>query len=285
MAGPLPLPENLGLAHLPAISVVIPCYNSADTLAETVASVLAQSRPASEIILVDDGSLDGTAALIATMQQHHGERLRTVWQANAGVAAARNLGMAMAQSPYVLPLDADDSLHPAMLADCGAMLDADASLDLVYTDRQDFGDSNRRWASGRFELARLKYFNQLAYCGLYRRSLWQAVGGYRVNVSGFDDWDFWLAAALHGARAQHLPAPYLLHRRRRQSQLWGILPRYEALHAQIMLNHPAAYDEAELAAARRYLDDGSPAAVLSAARRVFLHHYYADYPEDSPCVS
>ncbi|MDN3578550.1 glycosyltransferase family A protein [Chitinimonas viridis] len=285
MAGQPQLQKRLDLACPPAISVVIPCYNSADTLAETVASVLAQSRPASEIILVDDGSVDETAALIASLQQRHGGRLRTAWQANAGVAAARNLGMAMAQGPYVLPLDADDSLHPAMLAECGAMLDADASLDLVYTDRQDFGDSERRWTSGRFELARLKYFNQLAYCGLYRRSLWQAVGGYRVNVSGFDDWDFWLAAALHGARARHLAAPYLLHRRRRQSQLWDILPRYEALHAQIMLNNPVAYGEAELAAARRYLADGSPAAVLSAARRVFLHHYYADYPEDLPCVS
>jgi hypothetical protein len=76
--------------------------------------------------------------------------------------------------------------------------------------------------------------------------MWQAVGGYRCNVSGFDDWDFWLAAALKGCRGRHLPNPLFKHHRHQQSLLWRLLPELERLHARIVLNNPGAYADTEL---------------------------------------
>jgi len=267
------------------ISVIIPCFNSANYLRETVASVCSQTCQNFEIILVDDGSTDDTPAVISDLikaKEHR--KIRTIHQTNKGSAAARNLGIAFAQGDYILPLDADDLIHAAMLADCAAILDAQPSITLVYTDRQDFGDSNQHWSAGKFELARLKYFNQLSYCALYRRSLWQTVGGYKSNVSGFDDWDFWLAAAISGATAQYLPEAYLLHRRHSVSQLWHLLPHYETLYARIILNNASAFTDNEQQAADDFLQHGKASSLLSSSRFVFLNQYYAGYPDHLQAV-
>jgi glycosyltransferase involved in cell wall biosynthesis len=260
-------------------AVVIPLFNSSAYLEETVASVVAQTRSAAEIILVDDGSTDETAAVIERLARGPGmDCLRVVTQRNAGVAAARNAGIAAAHSDYILPLDADDLIAPEMLEKCAAVLDRDPAVSLVYTDRQDFGDISAAWPAGRFEAQRLKYFNQLSYCTPFRKAMWADLGGFRRNVSGFDDWDFWLAATVRGYRGHHLAEPLLRHRRRRGSQLWRLLDDYERLYAQIILNNSTIYEAVEIAAAERFLSNGAEAALLRASKAIFVGRYYAAYP-------
>lgn len=269
-----------------AVSVVIPCHNSTQTLAETVASLRAQSLASFEMLLVDDGSTDATAALMQSLARDFNAHsahtdaqrpVRLLSRSQGGVAAARNTGIAAARGRYILPLDADDLLAPEALSDCARVLDAEPRTAIVTMDRQDFGDVERRWNAGPFDLQRLKYFNQIAYCSMYRRTLWHDIGGYRSNVDGFDDWDFWIAAALRGATARHVPKPHLLHRRQRHSLMWRLLDHYESLHARIMLNNPEAYTADELTMARNFLDHGTPAPVLRSARFVFLGRYYDGY--------
>ncbi|MDP3009972.1 MAG: hypothetical protein Q8N30_13005 [Methylococcales bacterium] len=122
---------------------------------------------------------------------------------------------------------------------------------------------------------------------MYRRSLWQTIGGYKSNVSGFDDWDFWLAAAISGATAQYLPEAYLLHRRHSVSQLWQLLPHYETLYARIILNNASVFTDNEQQAAADFLQHGKASSLLSSSRFVFLNQYYAGYPDNlqSVCVS
>ena len=264
------------------VSVIIPCFNSAATVAETVESVISQSARDLEIVLVDDGSTDATRGLIERLIGDNPDtRMRLVEQPNAGVASARNRGIALAQGRYILPLDADDLIAATMVEQCASVLDSAPEIDLVYTDRQDFGDIDAVRTAGIFAIERLKYFNQIGYCTLFRRSMWQAIGGYRSNVSGFDDWDFWLAAALHGFRARHLPQPLFRHRRRRDSLLWRLLPDFERLHAQIILNNKRAYSECEVSMAAHFIETGEEVPVLRSARFVFLAHYFKDYASSS----
>jgi glycosyltransferase involved in cell wall biosynthesis len=118
------------------VSVVIPCYNSSAYLRETMESVFAQTLRDFEVILVDDGSTDDTRELINHLvAENRGHDLRSVFQANAGVAGARNRGIAMARGRYILPVDADDLIAPTMLEACAAVLDAEPDTSLVYTDR------------------------------------------------------------------------------------------------------------------------------------------------------
>jgi glycosyltransferase involved in cell wall biosynthesis len=98
---------------MPRVSVVIPCYNAERWLAQTIASVRAQRFDGIEIVCVDDGSRDGTAALLERLA---GPDLRLVRQENRGQSAAANLGQRHARADYIQFLDADDLLHPDKIA-------------------------------------------------------------------------------------------------------------------------------------------------------------------------
>ena len=116
-----------------AVTAVIPAYNAEATLDETLRSVRAQTHRALEIIVVDDGSRDGTAE-IARAHAREDPRLRVVQQPNAGVAAARNLGIALARAALVAPVDADDLWAPTKIARQVAVLRAAGpQTGLVYT--------------------------------------------------------------------------------------------------------------------------------------------------------
>ncbi len=271
-----------GLRTSPLVSVVVPCFQSAAYLPETLSSIGAQEFRDYEVVLVDDGSTDDTVALVrAFIAGGLGFGVRLLCQPNAGLAAARNTGVAAARGRFILPLDADDLIAPRMLGDCIAVFEADPGLDIVYPDRRDFGDIEGIAEAGRFELPRLRHFNQLPYCSLYRRALWNDIGGYRTNVSGFDDWDFWVAAATRGARAARLDQPHFLHRRRRSSLMWSLLPDYERLYSKIMLNNPGAYTPAELEIARDHLEMNKPSPMAARSRFVFLGNYYRGYPQET----
>jgi hypothetical protein len=112
---------------------------------------------------------------------------------------------------------------------------------------------------------------------MFRKSMWEELGGYRTNVSGIDDWDFWIAASLRGFRARHLPKPLLIHRRRHDSFLWEILDQYETLFAQLILNNPKAYSTEEVESADRFISLGAASSMLQASKFIFLSRYYEGY--------
>ncbi|MGH8352412.1 MAG: glycosyltransferase family 2 protein [Pseudomonas sp.] len=115
----------------PLISIVIPTYNYAGVLPRAVESVLAQWDERVELIVVDDGSTDDTAAVLRRLQALHGERLQVLRQANAGPAAARNHGLRSSRGPFLLFLDADDELLPGALAAVLAELAAKPQVGLL----------------------------------------------------------------------------------------------------------------------------------------------------------
>lgn len=121
----------------PQFSVIIPAYNSAPTLARAIESVLEQSYPALEIIVIDDGSNDNTAQLVSG----YAEKVCLIQQSNAGVSAARNRGAEYASGNWLAFLDADDWYYPDRLRLHAEMIIGDAGLDFLTGDYEYIDES------------------------------------------------------------------------------------------------------------------------------------------------
>ncbi|HWQ34200.1 MAG TPA: glycosyltransferase family A protein [Blastocatellia bacterium] len=132
-------PGNAYRHTAPVVSVIIPVYNSAEFIGETLASVFAQTFTEYEVIVINDGSPD-TAELEVELRPFR-DRIIYLEQENRGPAAARNLGIRRARGKYVALLDSDDVWMPEFLAEQLKILRGDSALDLVYADALLFGDS------------------------------------------------------------------------------------------------------------------------------------------------
>lgn len=111
----------------PLVSLLVPCYNQAHFLAEAIDSALGQTYPRIEVVVVDDGSTDGTAELART----YGDRIVFVRQANAGLSQARNAAIAHARGDVFVLLDSDDVLLPHCVASRVALLEQDPRVGVV----------------------------------------------------------------------------------------------------------------------------------------------------------
>lgn len=128
--------------HKPQVSVVVPAYNAEATLAETLASIQSQSLRDIEILVVDDGSTDRTAQIMAQIAADD-RRVTALHQSNAGVATARNTGMAKASGQFAAFCDADDIWHPHKLERQVAALRADPQAGLCYAWHRRIGQDDR----------------------------------------------------------------------------------------------------------------------------------------------
>ncbi|MER2553333.1 MAG: glycosyltransferase family 2 protein [Thauera sp.] len=135
----------------PRFSVVIPVYNGAAFVARAVESVLTQTWPAHEIIVVDDGSTDTTAQVVAELVARHPGRLRPLHQVNAGVSAARNTGAQAASGDWLAFLDADDWFYPDRLEAHARFIVDDPALDFLTAD-YDYRRPDGSRISGSMEL-------------------------------------------------------------------------------------------------------------------------------------
>ncbi len=118
----------------PLISIVLPAYNSSETLGRAIESVVQQTTGDWELIVVDDGSTDATPEITAHYRQQIGERLTALRQANGGPSAARNAGIDRARGRYVCFLDADDEFLPTKLARQMGFFERCPELGLVFSD-------------------------------------------------------------------------------------------------------------------------------------------------------
>lgn len=177
------------------VSVVIVCDNHASFLAEAMESVLAQTHPDIELIVVDAGSTDRSPAVAqSVIHAHPGARIELVSQpASEHPALARNRGVQVAHGEYLLCLDPHDGLPPDFIERCVASLEADPTVGFTYTDYQDLASEAYHEVRD-YDFEALTERNFLGAVGLFRRSAWEAAGGFDARMH-FDDWDFWIGCA------------------------------------------------------------------------------------------
>lgn len=192
----IPQNENQQLS----VSVVIPCYNSARFVTDAVDSVLAQTIPAREVLVIDDGSSDHPEEVLA----RYGDRIRVIKQKNAGVSAARNRGIREAKGELIAFLDADDRWLPHKLARQIEYFAAHPEVALVHTDlliwHSEKGETSyepkgrERYQGNCYE----KFFFECRISPstvIARKKCLQDVGGFDERVTAAEDLDLWLRLA------------------------------------------------------------------------------------------
>ncbi|HEV7263376.1 MAG TPA: glycosyltransferase family A protein [Falsiroseomonas sp.] len=210
----------------PSVSIITPAFDVAAFIGDAVASAHAQDHAAWEMVVVDDGSRDGTADAAARAAAGD-PRIRILRQANAGVSAARNAGIAAARGAALLFLDADDWLAPDAVGRLAAALEASPEAVAAYgpwaavAEAARPGDPSLRVKTGPFPdgdiLELLLVRNLLANGGhlLVRRAAFTTAGGFHPAIRYGEDWECWIRLALQGGFARVAgDAPLLFMRER-----------------------------------------------------------------------
>ncbi|HEY9906568.1 MAG TPA: glycosyltransferase family 2 protein [Thermosynechococcaceae cyanobacterium] len=195
-------------SNLPLVSVIIPAYNAELFIERTLRSVRTQTYRNLEVWVVDDGSTDRTPEIVSAVAQQD-SRIKLLYQANAGVAAARNLGISQSRGEFVAPIDADDLWHPENLEkQVNCALAGGSTVGVVYSwsvyiDEADalLGGVRAFAIEGDVFLTLLCHnFLGNASASLIRRSCLAVVGGYDPGLrdqkaQGCEDWDLYLRLA------------------------------------------------------------------------------------------
>lgn len=177
----------------PEISVVIPAYNAEKTIARTLESVLSQTHPLHEVIVVDDGSQDGTGDVVRAF----GSRVRYLKQANAGPAAARNHGVKVSTGDWIALLDSDDAWLPEKIAKQALKISDDVAIIHTYT----LQDRLRTERELTFDV--LWEHNHIGTSTvIFNKAVFEAVGGFGEDraLIGAEDYNLWLRMAATGKR-------------------------------------------------------------------------------------
>lgn len=177
---------------MPFISIIVPCYNQACFLPETLQSVLEQSYTDWECIIVDDGSPDN-AEEIASEWVEKDDRFRYLKKENEGVAKARNKGIEAAQGEWILPLDSDDIIAKDYLKKAVEVMSNNPDVGIIYCKVNFFGAKKGYWDLPSFDIKKFLIRNQIFNCGFFKKEDWKKAGGYDEGmVSGREDWEFWI---------------------------------------------------------------------------------------------
>jgi glycosyltransferase involved in cell wall biosynthesis len=225
---------------MPTVSVIMPAYNVAAYIGQAVESALAQTFRDFEVVIVDDGSTDRSAA-IADGYAARDERLRVFRKKNGGISSARNYALGQARGSVIALLDSDDVWDPGYLEAQMSILTSDPGVDIVTANARDLGGKRdglptRPFPDSRPEptLARILGDEEAVFimCVFHRR-VYETLGDFDESLPTNEDYDYWLRAAAHGFRFRRNDRPLGYYRRRADSlsaspvkMLQGILRVY-----------------------------------------------------------
>jgi len=204
-----------------AVTVIIPAYNTAPFIGETVQSVFAQTLTDYEVIVINDGSPD-TRELEAALAPYR-DRIHYIVQENRGLSAARNTGIRAAETDLVAFLDSDDLWEPDYLATQLGMMRGDPSIDVLYPNATTFGDARRDGrlfmdihpsnGQATFESVLTQRCNVMVSVTA-KREVIVAAGMFDESLRSSEDFDLWLRILRQGGRIAYHRRPLVRSRLR-----------------------------------------------------------------------
>ena len=227
----------------PLVSIIVPCYKQAEYLPETLDSVLAQTYPNWECVIVNDGSPDNTEEIAKIYLEKDG-RFKYLSQENYGLATARNVGIGHSKGDLILPLDADDLIAHSYIEKAINHFINYPETKLVYCKAETFGGESRYWDLPPFNYDEFIWNNCIFCTAMYRRSDYDKTCGYNANmVHGNEDWDFWLSLLKKDDVVYRIDEVLFYYRIKEISMRTNLANHYlEKNLIQLCNNHPEIYD-------------------------------------------
>lgn len=228
----------------PLISIVIPCYNQAQYLPETIQSVLAQTYQNWEAIIVNDGSPDNTEQIAKELVKKD-KRIRYVYKENGGPSSTRNIGIQSAHGEFILPLDADDMIAPGYVELAVKAFCEDSKLKVVYCQCRFCGLKQGVWKQLAYKGYRELLLENSIFCSaLFRKSDWQEVGGYDEKMrDGVEDWEFFIRLLQDNGKVYQIPQPLFLYRIKNVSMTTHAAEKYSDNKFYIYSKNRSIYDK------------------------------------------
>lgn len=199
------------------VSVVVPCWNYAKYLPECIDSLVNQTYPIREIIVVNDGSPDDTSDVTKQLiKKYPDQRIVLVEKVNGGLSSARNAGISLATGEYIMCLDADDKLVPAGIEEHAKLLNNDMAI--AQCALMEFGERHIMMTpTTPTYLERVMRSNTIFCNAMFSRRMWVEVGGFDESETmklGWEDYEFWirlLAAGCHVNTSPFVALRYRVH--------------------------------------------------------------------------
>ena len=223
------------------VSILMPCYNQGEFLEEAVGSLIDQTFTRWECLIVNDGSEDNTKDIAHKLIEKD-DRIKYFSQVNKGVCAARNLAAQKASGKYLLPLDADDFLNDTYIEqvlNCISNSEATVAYGKVFFT----GNESKPYELEPYRFEALILANMIHVAGIYRKSDFDRVGGYDVQmVEGYEDWEFWINILKENKNAVCVPEATLFYRTKQVSRMKQInLKKRYNMIAYIYKKHQELY--------------------------------------------
>ena len=201
----------------PLVSVVMPAYNMAEYIAESIESVLASDYAHLELIVVDDGSKDATLQ-IARQYAERDSRVVALTKSNGGQGRARNFGVEQSRGKYLLLVDSDDLIGRSYISQAVAVMEQNDNVKVVTCRGEFFDGRTGDWKLPDFTLGRLARRNLFMISSMMRRDDFVRVGGFDETMPNYcEDWALWIAILKDGGEVVKLPTVEFYYRVRRGS--------------------------------------------------------------------
>jgi glycosyltransferase involved in cell wall biosynthesis len=201
--------------YRPLVSIIIPCYNNKNVIFDAIDSALNQSYPRVEIIVVDDGSTDGSYEFVAD-QIKMGLDIQVVRQDNQGPAAARNTGFNLSSGDFLVFLDADDILHQDYVESCCRVYENDPKMNIVYCDVELFENRTGLWKLKPFSESTILLFNSIPVFAMLRSCVFQQIGKYDTQLRCAEDWELWIRLLQQFEGVYKIPKVLYYYRKRNE---------------------------------------------------------------------
>jgi glycosyltransferase involved in cell wall biosynthesis len=227
------------------ITVIIPCYNDGNYIEQALQSILDQTLLPKEIIIIDDGSDQLTLDILKRLTHPN---LQIIFQENRGVCHARNRGIALAKTEFILTLDADDLFKPTFIEKAFKLIYTSADVAAVCSYYQGFNkdkmvtDIIKPLGGG---VSNFLVKNNGVASALFRKICWEQVSGYDTNFDkGYEDWDFWISILKNNWKMHVIPETLFKYRIKDTSRDQMAVAFYDKqLRTAIYNKHKSVYLE------------------------------------------